>query len=122
MGQAECDTKKKKVIVLIHSNPTRNREFQKNSKDMQKIRKHHCGFISSQNGMRQVESDTKKKKLSFRFIPTRSRIGNSQKIAKKRKNLKNIIMASFQVKMVWDRLRMVQKKCYRSNPFQPDPK
>ena len=53
--------KKKKIIIPIHSNPTRNREFQKNSKDMQKIKKHHCGFISSQNEMRQAESDTKKK-------------------------------------------------------------
>ena len=41
---------KKKVIVPIHSNPTRNREFQKNSKEMQNIKKHHYGFISSQNG------------------------------------------------------------------------
>ena len=53
--------KKKKVIVPIHSNLTRNWDFQKNSKDMQKIKKHHCGFISSQNGMGQAESDTKKK-------------------------------------------------------------
>ena len=52
---------KKKVIVPIQSNPTWNREFQKNSKDMQKIKKHHCGFISSQNEVWQVESDTKKK-------------------------------------------------------------
>ena len=37
--------KKKKDIVPIHSNPTRNREFQKNSKDMQKIKKRHYGFI-----------------------------------------------------------------------------
>ena len=52
---------KKKVIVPIHSNPTWNREFQENTKDMQKIKKHHCGFISIQNGMRRAESDTKKK-------------------------------------------------------------
>ena len=30
---------KKKVVALIHSNPTRNREFQKNSKTMPKIKK-----------------------------------------------------------------------------------
>ena len=29
---------------------------------MLKIKKHHCGFISSQNGMGQSESDTKNKK------------------------------------------------------------
>ena len=31
--------KKKNVIVPIHSNPTRNREFQKNSKKIQEIKK-----------------------------------------------------------------------------------
>ena len=41
-GQAESDTKKK-VIVSIHSNPTRNREFQNDSKEMQKIKNHHYG-------------------------------------------------------------------------------
>ena len=37
----------------------------------------------------------KKKKLSFRSIPTRLGIGNSKKIAKKCKKLRNIVMASF---------------------------
>ena len=78
---------KKKVVALIHSNPTRNREFQKNSKDMQKIKKHHCGIISSQNGMGQTENDTKKM-LSFQSIPTQPRIGDSRKIAKKFKLVK----------------------------------
>ena len=41
-GQAKSDTKKK-VIVSIHSNPTRNREFQNDSKEMQKIKNHHYG-------------------------------------------------------------------------------
>ena len=35
------------------------------------------------------------KKVSFRFVPTRREIENSKKIAKKFKNLKNDIMASF---------------------------
>ena len=76
---------------------------------MQKIKKHRCGFISSQNGMGQDDSDTKKKVI----IPIHSnqiRNREFQKIAKKCKNLKNIIMASFQAKTVWDRLRMKQKK------------
>ena len=30
-------------------------------------------------------------------------------------------MASFETKTVRDRLRMIQKKCYHSDPFQPDP-
>ena len=37
-----------------------------------------------------------KKKLSFRFVPTRSVIENSKKIAKKFKKLKNNIIAPFQ--------------------------
>ena len=53
---------------------------------MQKIKNHHYGFISSQNWTGQAESDTKKKKkLSFRSIPTQSGIKNSQKIAKNAK-------------------------------------
>ena len=60
--------KKKKVIVPIHSNPTRNREFHKNSKKkLKKLKKHHSGFISSQNGTGQAESDTKKE--SYRSDP-----------------------------------------------------
>ena len=35
------------------------------------------------------------KKLSLRFVPTRSEIENSKKIAKKFKKLKHTIMASF---------------------------
>ena len=53
--------KEEEVIVPIHSNPTRNWEFQKNSKEMQKIKKHHYGFISRQNGTGQVKCDIKKK-------------------------------------------------------------
>ena len=88
---------------------------------MQKIKEQHCGFISSQNRMGQVESDTKEKNLSFLFIPSWSEIWNSKKLAKKCKNLKDIIMASFQAKTVRDRLRMREKKNYCFDPFQPDP-
>ena len=30
-------------------------------------------------------------------------------------------MASFEAKTVWDKTRTIQKKCYASDPFQPDP-
>ena len=40
----------------------------------------------------------RKKKLSFRSVPTRPGIENSKKISKKFKKLKNIIMASFQAR------------------------
>ena len=62
----------------ISSYPTRNREFQNNSK---KIKKHHYGFFSSQNGM--GLSVKEKKKLSFRSVTTRPGIKNSKKITKK---------------------------------------
>ena len=42
---------------------------------------------------------------------------NSQKIAKK---LKNTIMASFQAKIGWKRLRKGENKNYRSVLFLPD--
>ena len=37
--------------VPFRSYPTRNKKFQKNRKKIQKIKKYHYGFISSQNGM-----------------------------------------------------------------------
>ena len=42
--------------------------------------------------------EREKTKLSFHSVPTRREIKNSKKIAKKLKNLKNTIMASFQAK------------------------
>ena len=55
---------------------------------MQKNKKYHYGFISSQNGMGQAENDTKKKMLSFQSIQTQHGKGNCRKIAKKFKKLK----------------------------------
>ena len=112
---------KKNILVPIHSNPSRNKEFQKNSKKIWKMKKHRYGFFSSQNGMRQAYNE-RKKIFSFWSIPTRPVIGNSKKIAKKFKKLKNIITASFQAKTRRERLRMWGNKNYRSDPFQPYPK
>ena len=69
-------------MVSFRSYPTRNRKFQENSKKIQKIRKYHYGFISIQNRKEKSEKETKSK-LSFRFVPTRRVIENSEKIAKK---------------------------------------
>ena len=44
-GRERLRTWEKKILVLIHSNPTRNREFQKNSKNIQKIKKYQYGFF-----------------------------------------------------------------------------
>ena len=71
--------------------PTRNRKFQKNSKKIQKIRKNHHSFFSSQKRMGKAE---KEKKVG---------IENSKKIEKKFKNLENTIIASFQAKIGWKR-------------------
>ena len=50
-GWDKLKVREKNFLVPIQSNPTRNREFQKNSKKMQQIKKHYYGFISTQNGM-----------------------------------------------------------------------
>ena len=51
--------------------PTRNREFQKNSKKIQKIKKHHYHFFSSPNKLGNAEKERKlkikKKKKKNRF-------------------------------------------------------
>ena len=87
-----------KSIIPFRSNPTRTRKFQKNSKKIQKFKKSHYGFISSENRLEKDEKE-RKQKLSLRFVPTRREIQNSNKIAKKFKTLKNTIMASFQAKI-----------------------
>ena len=61
-------------------------------------------------------------KLSFRFVPTRREIENSKKIAKKFKDLKNTIMASFKAKIGWKRPRKREYKNYRSVSFQHNAK
>ena len=86
---------------------------------LQIIKKHHYDFISCENGTRQAESDTKKE-LSFRSVPTRPGKGNSKVIAKKCKELRNIIMISFQAKTGQDKLRDTKKRSYHSDPFQTD--
>ena len=60
----------------------------------------------------------KKKKLSFRSVPTGRVIENSKKIAIKFKKLKYTIMASFQAKTGWKRPRKRENKNYRSVPFR----
>ena len=54
------EREKIKIIVPINSYPTRNIEFQKNSKKIQKIKKkHHYGFVSSQNRLGMAEKERK---------------------------------------------------------------
>ena len=53
------EREKIKIIVSLRSYPTRNRKFQKNSKKIQKFKKSHYGFISSEN---RLEKDEKERK------------------------------------------------------------
>ena len=59
-------------------------------------------------------------KVSFYFVPTRREIENSKKIIKKSEKLKNTIMASFQAKIGWKRLRKRENKNYHYVSFLPD--
>ena len=68
--------------------------------------------------MEKAEKD-RKKKLSLRFVLTRTVIENSKKIAKKIKKLKNSFMASFQAKIGWKRVRKRENKSIVS--FRPYP-
>ena len=77
-------SRKKKKIILIHSNRTRNREFQKNSKKIEKNKKHHYGFFSSQNGLGVAEKERKKNYSFHQFLPGQEK--NSKKKKQKNKN------------------------------------
>ena len=101
----------------MSSYPTYNRKFQKNSKKIQKIKKHHYGFSSSQTKLGKAEKERKK------IVPTSSYltlIENFKKIVKKFKHLENTIMASFRAKICWGRLRKRENKKNRSDEFIPD--
>ena len=102
IGQAEIETKKKKIIVLIHSFPTWNRDFQKNSKKIEKIKKHQYGFFSTQNGDGKGRESEKNK---FLILIHSNQTWNSE-LQKNSKKLKNIVTSSFQAKMGRERLRM----------------
>jgi len=65
----------------MSSDPTRNRKFQKNSKKIKEIKKHHYDFFSSQNKLGKAE---KKKIVPMSSYPTYNRKfqKNSKKIQK----------------------------------------
>ena len=99
-----------KIIVLISSSSTRNREFRKNCKKIQKI----------ENRLGKAKKE-RKEKLLFRSIATRPVIENSKKRAKKFKKLWNTIRASFQAKTGRQSLRKRVNKNYQFDQFLPDP-
>ena len=58
--------------------------------------------------------------MSLRFVPTQRVTENSKKIAKNFKKLKNLVMAYFQAKIGWKRLKKRENKNYRFVSFLPD--
>ena len=52
----------------MSSYPTQNKKFQKNGKHIQKIRKHHYGFIPSENRLEKTEKERKKNRFD-EFLP-----------------------------------------------------
>ena len=49
------EKEKIKIIVPFHSYTTPNRKFEKNGKQIQKIKKYHYGFISKQYRLGKAE-------------------------------------------------------------------
>ena len=78
---------RKKKKLSFRSVPTRPvlENKKKNSKKIQKFKKHHYAFFSSQNGLGEAEKERKKNYCSDQFLPIQE-----LKIQKKQqKNSKN---------------------------------
>ena len=94
-----CKTQRKREnknchSVLFRSYPTRNKKFQRNSKKVQKVKKHHYHFFSSPNKLGNAEKERKlkikkkKKIVTMSSYPTRNKKfqKNRKKIQKNRKH------------------------------------
>ena len=55
IGRKIMRQRQNKIIVSFRPYSAPNRKFQKNSKKIQKTKKHHYGFISSQNRLENSE-------------------------------------------------------------------
>ena len=117
MGWERPRKREKKIIVPINSYPSKNWKFKKNSKKIQKIKKHHYDFFSSQNGSVEAEKE-KKKKLSFRSFPTQPVIENSKKNNKKNQKIKKHHYGFFSSQNVLGEAEKEKKKklSFRSIP------
>ena len=119
IGWKGGEKEKIKIIVLFRSRPTRKNKLQKNRKNKKKIKKiplwlHFRRKKVGKGG----EREKIKINVLFRSYPTRK-----NKLQKNRKNIqkiKNTIVASFQAKIGWKRLRKRGNKNHRSVPFLPD--
>ena len=81
IGWERPGKRKIKILFPFPSDQTGNKKFQKKITKFKKIKKYHCGFISSQNRLEKVEKQ-RKQKMSFHFVSTQRVIENSKKIAK----------------------------------------
>jgi len=96
------ERKKRKIFVPFSSYSLRNRKFQKNSKNIPKIKKYHYGLFQAKIGWKMPRKREYKIILPFHSNTTRNR--KFQKNSRKNfKNLKNTIMDSFQAKIGWKR-------------------
>ena len=68
----------------MSSYPTCNRKFQKNSKKIQKVKKHQYGFSSSQNKLGKAKKERKK------IIPTSSFLTRNRKFQKNSKKIQTL--------------------------------
>ena len=87
----------------------RNRKLQKNSKKIQKIKKYHYGFISSQNRMENTEKDIKKIYYSVSFLPNLLQ-KIRKKLKKKLRKLKKYHYGIISFTFLPDGLEKIPKK------------
>ena len=75
--------RKIKIFFPFPSDRTGNRKFQKMRRKFKKIKKYHCGFISSKNRLEKVEKIKN-------FVPFRSHPTRNKKFQKNSKNFQKI--------------------------------
>ena len=69
MGRDRLRMRENKISVPIHSNPTRNREFQKYSKKIEKIENINMASFKAKTGRDQLRMREKKNYRSNPFKP-----------------------------------------------------
>ena len=109
------------LLNCLDKIPKKFKKFQNNSKKIQKIIKIPFWL---QFKPKQDEKGREREKIKiivpFRSVPTRRVRENSKQKAKNFKKLKNTIMASFQPKIGWKKLRKRENKNYCSVSFLPN--
>ena len=69
IGWERLRKRKIKIFIPFPSNRTGNRKFPKKIRKFKKIKKYHCGIISSQNKQEKATKERKKKYPSVPFLP-----------------------------------------------------